>query len=208
MPKRAILTFSRLTNSWCGHCQSSTAQSCGLGRNLISTQAILILLDPTRALFLQRLLMPSRAVRHTPDGIKLRRRRHSGTGLGLPKGRAPNRACLGEIRAEGRNDMVLRPLLGWLHRSMPANRVLAALVALALAQSAEAGCQDPSRPRVDWIGCSKRLLMLGGGDLTEGVFSRAVLTSTDFRRAKLPRAKLNEAEISFTRFEDADLSGT
>src|SRR5215213_2845 len=103
--------------------------------------------------------------------------------------------------------MVLRTLFGWLHRFMKAICVLPALIALALAQSAEAGCQDPPRPRVDWTGCSKRLLMLGGGDLTEGVFSRAVLTSTDFSRAKLPRAKLNEAEISFTRFEDVDLSG-
>jgi len=49
--------------------------------------------------------------------------------------------------------------------------------------------------------------MLGGDDLTEGVLSRAKLTSTEFRRAKLARAKLDEAEISFTRFEDADLSG-
>src|SRR5215218_4342042 len=103
--------------------------------------------------------------------------------------------------------MVLRTLFGWLHRPMKAIRVLPALLALILTQSAEAGCRDSPRPQVDWTGCSKRLLMLGGDDLTEGVFSRAVLTSTEFRRAKLARAKLDEAEISFTRFEDADLSG-
>src|SRR5215210_2917304 len=90
---------------------------------------------------------------------------------------------------------------------MKAIRCLTALLALALAQSAEAGCQDTPQPRVDWTGCSRNLLMLGGDDLTEGVFSRAKLTSTDFRRAKLPSAKLNEGEISFTRFEDANLSG-
>src|SRR3954465_729889 len=87
-------------------------------------------------------------------------------------------------------------------------RVSGLLLALILARPADAACQDSPGPRVDWTGCSRKLLMLEGGDLTEGVFSRAVLTSTDFRRAKLPRAKLNEAEISFTRFEDADLSGT
>jgi uncharacterized protein YjbI with pentapeptide repeats len=81
------------------------------------------------------------------------------------------------------------------------------LLALTLAAPAQAGCQDSPGPRVDWTGCSRNLLMLGGDDLTEGVFSRAKLTSTDFRRAKLPRAKLNEGEISFTRFEDANLSG-
>src|SRR3954467_3957820 len=87
-------------------------------------------------------------------------------------------------------------------------RVSGLLLALILARPADAACQDSPGPRVDWTGCPRKLLILEGGDLTEGVFSRAVLTSTDFRRAKLPRAKLNEAEISFTRFEDADLSGT
>src|SRR4051794_25682866 len=90
---------------------------------------------------------------------------------------------------------------------MKAIRCLTALLALALAQSAEAGCQDTPQPHVDWTGCSRNMLMLGGDDLTEGVFSRAKLTSTGFRRAKLARAKLDEAELSFTRFEDADLSG-
>ena len=68
---------------------------------------------------------------------------------------------------------------------MTAIRCLPALLALALAQSAEAGCQDSPRPHVDWTGCSRNLLMLGGDDLTEGVFSRAVFAST------LPR-KLDE----------------
>src|SRR5215216_4493516 len=90
---------------------------------------------------------------------------------------------------------------------MSAIHFLPALLALALTQSAAARCQDAPRPRVDWAGCSRNLLMLGGDDLTEGVFSRAILTSKDFRRSKLARAKLTEAELSFTRFEEADLSG-
>src|SRR5215218_661328 len=92
-------------------------------------------------------------------------------------------------------------------RPMSAIHFLPALLALALTQSAAARCQDAPRPRVDWAGCSRNLLMLGGDDLTEAVFSRATLTSTDFRRSKLARAKLTEAELSFTRFEEADLSG-
>ena len=67
---------------------------------------------------------------------------------------------------------------------MKASRCLPALLALALAQSAQAGCQDAPGPRVNWTGCTRNLLMLGGDDLTEGVFSRANLASTDFRRAK------------------------
>src|SRR3954462_15343509 len=80
------------------------------------------------------------------------------------------------------------------------------LFALTLSLPAQAGCRDSPQPRVDWTGCSRNMLMLGGDDLTDGVFSRATLTSTDFRRAKMPRAKLNEAEVSFARFEGADLS--
>ena len=92
-------------------------------------------------------------------------------------------------------------------RPMKASRCLPALLALALAQSAQAGCQDAPGPRVNWTGCTRNLLMLGGDDLTEGVFSRANLASTDFRRANLARAKFDEAELSSARFENADLSG-
>src|SRR3954471_20174611 len=92
-------------------------------------------------------------------------------------------------------------------RPMKASRCLPALLALALAQSAQAGCQDAPGPRVNWTGCTRNLLMLGGDDLTEGVFSRANLASTAFRRAKLARAKFDEAELSFARFENANLSG-
>ena len=103
--------------------------------------------------------------------------------------------------------MLLRTWLGWLDRFMTGNHYLPTLLALALAQSAEAGCQDPPGPRVDWTGCSRNLLMLGSDNLTAGVFTGAILTSTDFRSAKLTKAKLNEAELSFTRFGGADLSG-
>src|SRR5215207_8530378 len=90
---------------------------------------------------------PQRALRSGVINLSVRMLQNR---QGLPKGRAPNRACLGEMRAEERNDMVLKTVLGRPHRSRPANRSLPALVALTLAQSAEAGCQDPSRPRVDW----------------------------------------------------------
>ena len=89
-----------------------------------------------------------------------------------------------------------------------ANTVRAAgvLLAVGFPWPAQAGCQDSPGPRVNWTGCSRNLLMLGGDDLTEAVLARAVLTSTDFRRAKLPKAKLNEAEVSFVRFGNATVS--
>ena len=75
-----------------------------------------------------------------------------------------------------------------------------------LAGPLEAGCQDSPRPGVDWTGCSRKLLMLSGDDLTGGHFNRTALTSSDFRKARLSDARLSEAELSYTRFEGADLA--
>src|SRR3954470_4529102 len=95
-----------------------------------------------------------------------------------------------------------------IQRRCAACAVRAGVEALVLtfAGPLEAGCQDRPRPGVDWAGCSRQLLMLGGDDLTGGRFSRAALSSTDFRKTKLSHARLDETELSFTRFEDADLA--
>jgi Pentapeptide repeats (9 copies) len=85
-------------------------------------------------------------------------------------------------------------------------RACAGALAVMLAGPLEAGCQDRPRPGVDWTGCSRKLLMLAGDDLTGGYFNRAALTSSDFRKAKLSNAQLSETGLSYTRFEDADLS--
>src|SRR3954462_1211416 len=77
---------------------------------------------------------------------------------------------------------------------------------LTLAGPLEAGCQDRPRPGVDWTGCSRQLLMLGGDDLTGGRLRRGALRSTAFRKAQLSHARLDETELSFTRFEGADLA--
>jgi uncharacterized protein YjbI with pentapeptide repeats len=123
------------------------------------------------------------------------------------KGCLSNKTALAMIFKLAQADFPLfRKLLACQSWLVNVNRILPTVLALALAQSAEAACQDRPRPHVDWTGCSRSMLMLGGGDLTEGVFSRAMLTSTGFRRSKLAGAKLDEAELSFTRFEDADLS--
>jgi uncharacterized protein YjbI with pentapeptide repeats len=124
------------------------------------------------------------------------------------KGCLSNKTALAMIFKLAQADFPLfRKLLACQSWLVNVNRILPTVLALALAQSAEAACQDRPRPHVDWTGCSRSMLMLGGDDLTEGVFSRAMLTSTGFRRSKLAGAKLDEAELSFTRFEDADLSG-
>src|SRR4051812_31788340 len=86
-------------------------------------------------------------------------------------------------------------------------RLATLLLLFASARSANAGCGDRPGPKVNWTACSKRQLMLSNDDLTGAVFSRALLTSTDFSRSRLDGGKLIEAEISLTRFEEADLSG-
>src|SRR3954469_17502979 len=86
-------------------------------------------------------------------------------------------------------------------------RLATLLLPLAPAGPADAGCGDAPNPKVNWTNCFKRQLMLSNDDLTGAVFSKAHLTSTDFTHSKLDGAKLIEAEISLTRFQDADLSG-
>ena len=90
----------------------------------------------------------------------------------------------------------------------PAGAVLlAALVMVGATESASSRCQDGPRPGVDWSGCGKAQLMLGGSDLSGAVFTKASLSSGDFTSAVLKGAKLVEAELSRTRFDGADAAG-
>lgn len=98
--------------------------------------------------------------------------------------------------AGGRPEL-LRQGAGWL----------LAIGLAALSQSASAACGDGIRPKVDWTGCSKRQLLLSGNDLSGAVMTRAMLTSTDFRKSKFVDATLAEADVTFARFDESDLSG-
>ncbi|WP_375462260.1 pentapeptide repeat-containing protein [uncultured Enterovirga sp.] len=83
----------------------------------------------------------------------------------------------------------------------------AAVVALSVAGPAGAACGDAIGPKVDWTGCSKRQLLLSGNDLSGAVMTKAMLTSTDFRKTKFVGATLREADVTFARFDDSDLTG-
>ena len=82
-----------------------------------------------------------------------------------------------------------------------------ALAVLAgFAGAAEAKCQDGPAPGVDWSGCSKARLLLANDDLTGAILSRSLLTLSDFATSKMAGAKLDETEVSRTRFEGTDLA--
>ena len=95
------------------------------------------------------------------------------------------------------------------HRCTPTLGRTAGISALLIlaACPALARCGDGAGPRVDWAGCSKQQLMLGGDDLTGANLARAILSSTDFGGSKLGGAKLDQSEISFAKFEGANLAG-
>jgi uncharacterized protein YjbI with pentapeptide repeats len=92
----------------------------------------------------------------------------------------------------------------------PAARLyqLAMALLISFAASAEASCQNGPAPNVDWTGCSKLMLLLDGANLAGGLFTKALLTGTDFSRATLIAGRFDEAEISRARLQGADLSGS
>lgn len=88
---------------------------------------------------------------------------------------------------------------------------LSTTIGLALAvmatSPANAGCRDQARPGVDWSECQKARLMIGGIDLSGGIFVQTFFTSSDLRGADLSGADLTLAEFSLASLAGANLSG-
>jgi uncharacterized protein YjbI with pentapeptide repeats len=74
-------------------------------------------------------------------------------------------------------------------------------VAMFLASSAVAGCDDPAAAGVDWSGCNMQGQFLEGVDL-----QGATLRNTDFRGAILDGANLTGADLTGAMFAYAPLS--
>jgi uncharacterized protein YjbI with pentapeptide repeats len=92
--------------------------------------------------------------------------------------------------------------------SIPCRWPTAVLTAvLGTASAAHAACNDSPKAGVNWVDCSKTMLMLDSRDLSGGDFSQARLSSSTLTGARLARAKLVGAELSFAKFDKADLSG-
>ena len=85
--------------------------------------------------------------------------------------------------------------------------VIAALTSIISAPALHAKCVDGPAPIVDWSGCSKELLMLGGHDLTRANLQGALLSGSDFRSANLLGANFVQTELLRTSFKGADLAG-
>jgi len=93
----------------------------------------------------------------------------------------------------------------WAAQLAPA---LLAVPMLSLsAGSASADCKEEPKPGVDWSDCQKTRLMIGGADLSGGIFNQTFFTSTDLREANLSGAELVRAEFSNANLAGADLSG-
>ena len=87
-------------------------------------------------------------------------------------------------------------------------RVLGALAlgsysSIALA----ADCGASPKPGVDWSGCSKRNILLGGSNLGGAQLVATDLTSTDLRGADLSRANLSNAMLVRTSLKGATAVG-
>jgi len=85
---------------------------------------------------------------------------------------------------------------------------LLALLALMLPlQSAQAGCQDFPKPKLDWSNCDKGRKVLRGFNLSKGRFVKTHLMGSDLREANLTDTVLVEAQLGRASFRDANLQG-
>ena len=85
--------------------------------------------------------------------------------------------------------------------------LFAGLALLSSPIPALAGCGDSPAAKIDWTGCQKRNLMLGGNAFDDATLARTVLTSSDLRKSSFKGAKLAGADLTFARLDEADLSG-
>jgi uncharacterized protein YjbI with pentapeptide repeats len=56
-------------------------------------------------------------------------------------------------------------------------------------------CRTSPSPGIDWQQCDKKLLMLGGSDLSDAKLMEADFTTTDLRDANLLGANLEKAKL-------------
>jgi Pentapeptide repeats (8 copies) len=115
----------------------------------------------------------------------------------------------GNLRRERRNYFRSRCNNGWRYNLVMNSGMIRFLTVVALmcaaASSAMADCGDRPRPGVDWTGCTKSRLLLGGQDLQNANLQRADLSGTDFRKADLSGANMTEADLSRARLTEATL---
>jgi uncharacterized protein YjbI with pentapeptide repeats len=71
----------------------------------------------------------------------------------------------------------------------------AAVLGLPGQHAAANDCRSAPAPGIDWQGCDKNLLMLGGSDLRDAKLAEADFSATDLRGATLVGANLEKAKL-------------
>ncbi|HAE50615.1 MAG: hypothetical protein CMO30_26355 [Tistrella sp.] len=97
-----------------------------------------------------------------------------------------------------------------IRRSLIVSLLALAAVVGADTGPARAGCSDPGRPGVNWVGCffdgrPMQGMSLTGGRLRDASFTRADVTGTDFSGADLRGAKFVSGKAEEAIFAEADL---
>ena len=95
------------------------------------------------------------------------------------------------------------------HRRVGLLTVLSLGLAMALPVVARAAdCRGDAGSSVDWSQCDKRLLMLGGSDLSGANLSRTDFTYTDLRNSALKGANFEKAKLVRTALSGSKAEGT
>jgi uncharacterized protein YjbI with pentapeptide repeats len=84
----------------------------------------------------------------------------------------------------------------------------AALLSMSWQPAAANACRDAPVPGIDWQGCDKKLLMLGGSDLQDAKLGEADFSATDLRGANLGGANLEKAKFIRATLAGAAAKGT
>ena len=71
----------------------------------------------------------------------------------------------------------------------------AALLGFSGHLAAASDCRSAAAPSIDWQGCDKNRLMLGGSDLKEAKLAEADFSATDLRGSNLVGANLEKAKL-------------
>lgn len=86
-----------------------------------------------------------------------------------------------------------------------------AVVTLFAAESQAASCRADASAQIDWSGCNKRLLMLGGSvfdgaDLQGTDFTFTDLRGSSFNKANLRKAKLIRSSLASSQLQESNLA--
>ena len=82
------------------------------------------------------------------------------------------------------------------------------LLGVSWQPAAAIDCRSAPTPGIDWQGCDKKLLMLGGSDLQDAKLGETDFSATDLRGANLAGANLEKAKFIRATLAGASAKGT